>query len=231
MDLRYAWRSLLRTPGFSLLIVATLALGIGATTTMFSAVWAVFLRPLPFPDQQRLVTIWQADPQTPRRGNASRRRISLTGKRRPLRSTAIGALPNWTGEPWIFNVASGAGIRARARHLCLVRRVPGMGVEPLLGRALSREDDRTRGMRIDRDQLRVLAGSIRRRYRPLSAERSTSIRSAADRSRLSASCRRPSTSRAASASGCRSRDWGGGPMPPPDASQRCCSVVHGASPG
>jgi hypothetical protein len=50
MDLRYACRSLLRTPGVSLLIVATLALGIGATTTMFSAVWAVFLRPLPFPD-------------------------------------------------------------------------------------------------------------------------------------------------------------------------------------
>lgn len=44
MDLHHAWRGLLRTPGFSALVILTLALGIGATTTMFSAVWAVFLR-------------------------------------------------------------------------------------------------------------------------------------------------------------------------------------------
>ena len=60
MDVRYACRSLIRSPGLSALIVVTLALGVGATTTMFSAVWAVVFRPLPFPEQHRLVTVWWA---------------------------------------------------------------------------------------------------------------------------------------------------------------------------
>ena len=70
MDIRYAWRSLSRTPGFSALVIVTLALGIGATTTMFSVVWAVFLRPLPLPEQDRLVTLWESDARTPARGSA-----------------------------------------------------------------------------------------------------------------------------------------------------------------
>lgn len=55
-------RSLLRVPGYSSVIVVTLALAIGATTTIYSVVNGVLLRPLPFADQDRLVMLWQSAP-------------------------------------------------------------------------------------------------------------------------------------------------------------------------
>ena len=57
LDVRYAWRSLRRSPGFAVVVIATLALGIGASLTMFGLMHAVLWRPLPYPEPDRIVMI------------------------------------------------------------------------------------------------------------------------------------------------------------------------------
>jgi len=56
-DLRYAVRMLLRSPGFSLIAIATMALGIGATTAIYSVIDATLLHPLPYPNPTELVRV------------------------------------------------------------------------------------------------------------------------------------------------------------------------------
>ena len=100
-DLSYALRSLRAAPGFTLVVLLTLALGIGATTAIFSVVQGVLLRPLPFPAPERVVRIWPANPGT----GLDRETISpteLEDWERELRSfEAVGAF-NTLGAGVVF---------------------------------------------------------------------------------------------------------------------------------
>ncbi|HEV7890467.1 MAG TPA: ABC transporter permease [Pyrinomonadaceae bacterium] len=97
-DLRYALRTLRRNPGFTAVAVLTLALGIGATTAIFSVVYATLFEPLPYPKPEQLVMVWSSV-------NQKRNSVStgdyLEWKRR---GTSFQYLEAWTGAT--FNVAT-----------------------------------------------------------------------------------------------------------------------------
>ena len=61
-DIRYAVRNLIKRPAFTLIAAVTLALGIGANTAIFSSVYALLLKPLPFPELDRVVAVWDSNP-------------------------------------------------------------------------------------------------------------------------------------------------------------------------
>ena len=58
LDLRYGARMLLKRPGFTLIAVITLALGIGATTAIFSVVYATLFEPMPYPKPDQMMMVW-----------------------------------------------------------------------------------------------------------------------------------------------------------------------------
>ncbi len=135
-DLRFAARTLRKSPGFAAVAIATLALGIGANTAIFSVLDAVLLRPLPYSDGERLVMLGEADAKGDTPGNVSFPTYEdLRDRTRTF--AAIAAVRLW--QPTL--VADGVAERIPAMRVS-ANFFPMLGVAPSLGRSFLPEEDR-----------------------------------------------------------------------------------------
>ncbi len=134
-DLRYAGRSLLRSPGFALTALVLVALGVGANTAAFSLADFVLVRPLPFPEPDRLVRLWERIPGYSRMeaspANYRDWKRLATGFESLAAFDEVGMNLTGSGDPRRLDVA-----------LVTWELLPTLGVRPALGRSFTAEDDR-----------------------------------------------------------------------------------------
>ena len=133
-DLRFALRQLSKTPGFTLTVIATLALGIGATTAIFSLVEGVLLRPLPFRDAGRLVLLGDH--------LGSARSMGVTAREIGTYSKATAAFSSMGAYVGSTYELSGGAIPEVVQAARLTAGVfPTLGVEPVLGRVFTGQEE------------------------------------------------------------------------------------------
>lgn len=143
-DLRYALRMLGRSPGFTLVALLTLALGIGANTAIFTVVNSLLFRPLPYADPERLVMVWQ----------------DYRARGGPADEWASpGSFADWSEAREIFaDVAAIGGWRPTLTGGAEPEAIPGeqvsheyfevLGIRPVVGRTFRPEDDRPNAARV-----------------------------------------------------------------------------------
>ncbi len=134
-DIRYGARMLRKNPGFTLIAVMTLALGIGANTAIFSVVYGVLLRPLPFPQSGRLVALSERSPNFPTVSIAYPNFVDWQKQQMVFDHVGIyqRASMNLTGEADPLRL-QGALISSGAFNA--------LGVQPIAGRFFNEEDDK-----------------------------------------------------------------------------------------
>jgi len=135
-DVRYGARTLVRSPGFTIVAVLTLTLGIGATTAIFSVVNTVLLRPLPYHDPQRLVSFFEDLGRLgyPRTRISPTTYVDLRDQTQIFEDVAV---VNETG----FNLNRSGSARQLAGVLATHNLFAVLGVNPIIGTAFSPEED------------------------------------------------------------------------------------------
>ncbi|MFA5909691.1 MAG: ABC transporter permease [Vicinamibacterales bacterium] len=133
-DTRHGIAALRRDPAFTLVAVGVLALGIGANTAMFSLVDGVLFKPLPFPNPERIVRLWEAPSATTRNSTTTRNFVEFKRQNRSFAALSAESLSTATvsinGEPTRLN-----GRDVSADHFTV------FGVQPILGRAFRADED------------------------------------------------------------------------------------------
>jgi putative ABC transport system permease protein len=139
-DVRFGFRQLRRAPGFALTSIAVLALGIGASTAIFSAVNPILFEPLPYPHANRILTIWSTFA-------GARSRIAF-GNWRELseRNHTFEALAAY--EPWQPVLVGGAQPERLNGQSVSASYLRALGVAPWLGRDFLPEEDRYHGPKV-----------------------------------------------------------------------------------
>src|SRR5579864_7004545 len=152
MNLRYALRQLRKNPGFAAICIVTLALGIGANTTIFSLLNAFLLRPLPYPEAERLaVVIRHVEGVSPRTSQfVQDDDPTQDGKtweevRDQMPSVQAAVFGGTSG----VNLVAGSGPGAEIRYVNDMRVSAQyfnvLGIAPLLGRSFTEDEDRPNG--------------------------------------------------------------------------------------
>ena len=139
-DIRFAARTLVKSPGFAAVALLTLALGIGINTAVFSVVYAVLLRPLPYGNPDRLVVIWSKYDKTGvARGPASGPLLhEMQLRNRTLED--VGAI--WVGN----GTFTGGANPEQVKVGFVTPNFPALlGIRPALGRILSPSEELTDG--------------------------------------------------------------------------------------
>ena len=145
-DIRFALRQFRRSPGFSLTAVLTLALGIGATTAIFSLVDGILLRPLRFPNPERLVAIhtleFPADATAPNPAAANSLGVSYPDFLEwRQRSRTLDSVASCDESSRLFSKTNGEGSRVLSAARVSANLFSTLGVSPALGRSFAPEDE------------------------------------------------------------------------------------------
>jgi len=143
-DIRYAWRQLLRAPGFAMTSIVILSLGVGASTAIFSAIRPILLDPLPYPHSSRIMMLWEmASDGTPSHVTFGTFH-GLAERTRAFESLAVM-------KPWQPAMASTqqAGVNGKPERF-VGQRVSAaffqtLGISPRMGRDFQAADDRLHG--------------------------------------------------------------------------------------
>ena len=137
-DIRFAARMMLRAPAFTLIAVLTLALGIGANTAIFSIVNAAMIRPLPFPESNRLMSIWHSYPKI----NLPKASVSPLGLAYYLEHAktfeSMAAFTGWRTPQNLTGSGDPENVRSVRTSWNLFDT---LRVQPMLGRTFTRSDD------------------------------------------------------------------------------------------
>lgn len=141
-DLKFAFRSLFKRPGFVAVAVVTLALGIGGSTAIFTVVDAALLRGLPYKSPDRLVHLWEKTPQDA----FSKREFSYPDYQDYQKNNVFDGLAAYTGGRVLLSgegeSESVGGPRVNANFFSV------LGVEPILGRTFQEGEDQQGGPRV-----------------------------------------------------------------------------------
>lgn len=155
-DLRYAIRMLIKSPAFSVIAVLALALGIGANTAIFSVVNAVVIRALPFPQADRLIMLWQTNPEVKKMGfDLAPTSVPdfLDWRAQAKSFAALSVFEGWTTNLTGHDEAERlGGARVSANIFSLLQ------VQPILGRSFVDGEDQ-----VGRNRVIVLGSELWRR--------------------------------------------------------------------